>query len=882
MTEKQQQITFTKGITNQPSDAICSDGELSNCVGLTAEYGELKPIQMPVVISGTPQNSNILCVHDGRYLYQDGQYIKYYPYTGQTNTVASFSGTFKDIATIGNTVIVSTSTEMRYALWQGDRYTPLGSKIPEPEVRFRMGVNESEIYGREFDGLGYDTPDVPESERAQWNDTVVGIFSEAVNVLHRKKMFMQPFVLMVALELYDGSYTLHSNPFIMIPWLNANVIALSKYLGSGDDTCVMYLMGSHLYYHLETDYSDWRDIVRNVSVFISREVNMFKADASWIKAETSDVHSDLTWYNPHKNNDSAVGGFMFDYNTIRTWKWFATKASPRITRFETCFIIRESRDRSEIQHELANESVFYKLCDINKNSNFENMASLFGEAILENIETQEQLPNADYHTHDITHGNYLYPYNGRLHMADVKRELFNGFNHFSYWNNNTYRSYTIDVYIKINTGETKIVRQTADTTAEAIGQTYLFYPDARATKVRIWVGSDYFERTLTEHPGLNGSYWFSMPALSSSVIEAAMYDTNDTFSMGPTSSSVIQPQHPAADIYAPNPTYTGSETKGSVTPVVEYIPDTIMVSEVDNPFLFLAKGYVKVNAPVVGMAAVTMALSEYQHGHQPLVVFTEKGIWSLSLNAEGYYTSVQAVSREVCNNASSITQVDHGIYFVSQKGLMYLNTAGVKCVSDQMRGTEFDEFIDDCMIAYDYRDSLLHIYPKPNNAQGFGDTYVYNMKTGTFSTVQGAFTNVVNNYPDTLVQNSSYYAYSFMQRPDEQSDGSYSGGTFIFNTYNARIETRPMKLENALALKSILQVRHIHTIKLSQTTTLTFKVYASNNLDRDQNTWVQLTSLRGRPWKYYKFVYEFTGLKATDRFAGTMLITQERRTDKLR
>jgi hypothetical protein len=43
-----------------------------------------------------------------------------------------------------------------------------------------------------------------------------------------------------------------------------------------------------------------------------------------------------------------------------------------------------------------------------------------------------------------------------------------------------------------------------------------------------------------------------------------------------------------------------------------------------------------------------------------------------------------------------------------------------------------------------------------------------------------------------------------------------------------------------------------------------------------------LHSLRGTPWKYYKFRFTFTNLIATDRFAGTMLITQERRTDKLR
>jgi hypothetical protein len=64
--------------------------------------------------------------------------------------------------------------------------------------------------------------------------------------------------------------------------------------------------------------------------------------------------------------------------------------------------------------------------------------------------------------------------------------------------------------------------------------------------------------------------------------------------------------------------------------------------------------------------------------------------------------------------------------------------------------------------------------------------------------------------------------------------------------------------------------------------TLALHIYASNNLDNTPDSWVELHSLRGTPWKYYKFKFNFANMKATDRFAGTMLITQERRTNKLR
>jgi hypothetical protein len=85
-----------------------------------------------------------------------------------------------------------------------------------------------------------------------------------------------------------------------------------------------------------------------------------------------------------------------------------------------------------------------------------------------------------------------------------------------------------------------------------------------------------------------------------------------------------------------------------------------------------------------------------------------------------------------------------------------------------------------------------------------------------------------------------------------------------------------MKFENGLALKSIMGIKHIHD--MNKDATLTLQISASNNL----KNWVTLNSLRGTPWKYYRFKYNFANLKATDRFAGTVIITQERRTDKLR
>jgi hypothetical protein len=150
-----------------------------------------------------------------------------------------------------------------------------------------------------------------------------------------------------------------------------------------------------------------------------------------------------------------------------------------------------------------------------------------------------------------------------------------------------------------------------------------------------------------------------------------------------------------------------------------------------------------------------------------------------------------------------------------------------------------------------------YIYPNP---------FVYNIKARVFAkfAIDEKVVGVINNYPDYLIQTESK-VLSLLNRPNINDDT---------DTYTGKIITRPMKLENALALKSIMQIRHV----LQMQGAMSLHIFASNNLDN----WAELHSLRGTPWKYYRFQYDFSNLKATDRFAGTMLITQERRTNKLR
>jgi hypothetical protein len=141
------------------------------------------------------------------------------------------------------------------------------------------------------------------------------------------------------------------------------------------------------------------------------------------------------------------------------------------------------------------------------------------------------------------------------------------------------------------------------------------------------------------------------------------------------------------------------------------------------------------------------------------------------------------------------------------------------------------------------------------------------MKNGTFSKFAPEYPIkfATNDFPDYIMQNNMYGIYSLIHRPDINQDSS---------RYAATMTTRPMKFGDGMSLKSIMQLKNVYQMEGD----VSLRIYASN----DMNNWRELHSLRNSPWKYYKFRFDFGNMKATDRFAGTQLVFQERRTNKLR
>ena len=879
MNSKQHQLTFEEGITNVPSDALCSDNTLADCVGLTYADGEHKVIQKPALhmtINSGFNGLRIVYIHkpvgavnyigvtaDGKLKAGRNDAGQFAGYSGDLRTGVNIDDL--QVSSIGKTLIVNDGGTLSYFLWNYNKetrvweYKDLGTRIPAPQLWVSLRPYHEanpDIKGREQDDAvrcagktgelfaGSDE-DITVASKYQedLNTLVIGMYAKNKKTIANKKCFCNPFFVRVALELYDGTYTNIGNPILVMPsvsnntWMRLGWSTEGEVFDMENYGVFMYTIARQLMFRQMEDYAKWEDIVKDVVIFASNDVDVYDTTADVPLPNMREGYKYDGYY-----EETDGGPCIFHRTTVeRNYYWMP------LTR-------RNSGDQKhDIRNALKTTSVFYKLCAIGKEAinEWKSTRDYIESHVLENLTTQERLKYDDYYSHCEMTADSMYVYNSRLNLAGLSRGFFKGFTGSFITAHNSQGEppqantikYYVNVYIKTNEGE-KVVQQVIN--SPELIELYFYYPDPRAYKAEIFNGATLLRTLeLEEHPGLNGAFFMFIYA---GVMTSRTQDFGTP---------------PAVD-----------------TPTPEHLPNYVGTSEVNNPYVFKVEGYNKVgNGRVIGMATITQALSQGQFGQYPLLVFTNEGIWAESTGSTGQFTAVHPMSREVALESNPcITQTDGAVFFASKKGLMVIVGSDVRCVSEQLSGkvpvatvpgnriggplTPFPDYLQTAFIAYDYRDSLLWIF------NGSAVCYNYSIKSGTFSRYDfglSPVTNVVNDYPDYLLQ-SGTQVFSLLHRPDINSDDG--------STYSAYMLTRPLKLGDSLALKSIMRMKNIKDMS----GTMSVSIEGSDDL----NNWRTLMSLRTKPWKYYRFRYNFSGLLATDRFAGTVLITQERRTNKLR
>lgn len=203
----------------------------------------------------------------------------------------------------------------------------------------------------------------------------------------------------------------------------------------------------------------------------------------------------------------------------------------------------------------------------------------------------------------------------------------------------------------------------------------LTFPDNRAKSLTIQVLCVYFNNKkyelykrkfdLKPHPYLNIAYYMSDNLLPNylTLQENDALGSNDGSGLG-----------------FPVPTETNT---------TESYPNGLKVSSTNNPMYFPVENTYQIgSAEIVAMMSNAVAVGVGQTGSAPLYVFCKDGVYAMFVDSSGEmtYTNSRIIARDVCNDAKSVTPIDTGVVFTTDRGLMEIAGEQVEEIGQPLEG----------------------------------------------------------------------------------------------------------------------------------------------------------------------------------------------------
>ncbi len=549
-------------------------------------------------------------------------------------------------------------------------------------------------------------------------------------------------------------------------------------------------------------------------------------------------------------------------------------------------------DKDELQRKFKEESKFYLLKEyvveeMTDSASIQHLDSQYLGA----LSAHEALPD-DFLSHEKKYPKVVRAYNSRLNVANITRYAYDGYPLASMFPRQTlfrdmamfrnseattksgdswlatvftspddlsYKYNTVRYTLETSSGKTIIVGgvykatesflyadlgQKLSTSSKSVScalPMFFYYPSPMCKKVEVFRDSKcILSAKMEEHSFLYGSYCLIGTA-----------GDNDL-----PSSTAIQTV----------PALSADKTI--------HLPNTVYLSEVNNPFSFLAVNAVTAGSgSIVGIVPAVEAVSQGQFGQYPMYALTDEGVWSLMPNDRGVYSTSRPVSRDVCNNPDSILQVDHSVLFTTDRGIVRLAGSQSTCITDTLDSliaskalnlkslatylsgenistsaipsATFREFLKGASEVYDYTNRRIIVYNPAQNTDGtmrYAYAYVYYIKSNKWGLIPSSIVSATNSYPDAIVQDANGNVLNY-------SSPDYT------KTQPGVIVTRPLKLGEPGTLKTIVAVIQRGRFLKDHVAQI---LYGSNDLVNWYAVWssnnMYMRGFSGTPYKYFRIV----------------------------
>lgn len=913
------EIKYT-GVALNKTDYDCVDGELQVALNVIPEDGGLRPILAPKKLLKFSDGETVQYVHETNK-------FKHYIIMAR-NRILTWLGTenqgqdtlwilpidieIYQYTSIGNTLVILTNKGMYYFLWQQEMqatghpgYLELGNHLPECPISFGLQGHcvKSDYFSWEVEhngdalSVGYK---FEEDESIDITNKTLGyvnkfIADETIN----KGRFLYPFYIRYAYRLYDGSLTMHSEPILMHTMVGSSNIAspivsgsltLSnnnntlKFNGAVHGLChdIDYILKQPYMGGNDTpDYANmlrrWSDIIKSVEVFISQPLYTYDQNGKieYVGDNKDDMVFTTTACRLDGIDEYCTYYSYRDYWDVANYALaYDDSGKPQNNALFTSLHLRLPY-KDKAPDDIKDTAQFYHLKSIPIEDVINNTTRTVIDVKSDYLQSLlvKELMSDDYDSHDTIIPRYAFNYNAKLNLANIEKALYayQDASALFPWVNSvakvTYEThyepdgtpyyvkvpdvdtatYNVRVYVYIRQdGRDIIVRSYVGMFADLTPFDYIYYPNVNAYKAVVSIDNEHYEVPLVRHAYLNGAYYFKN------------FSALTTITTLPSNVS-------------------------SYEQLAVEIRNKIYTSQINNPFLFPLTGINTIGTgTILGISSSVKALSEGQFGQFPLYAFTTDGVWALEVNATGGYSSKQPISRDVCINPQSITQLDGAVLFATDKGIMIISGSTINplteliftreqfnVVNDLPKGREvlklfndksvyydrlienrliimpFTEFIRNCSIIYDYTNKRIIL-----TSQSCEYSFVFSMITKCWGMGVFKISNKVESYPEALAmirdlndttQYTDNYLVDFCQIGDRDD-------TAIL------VITRPFKFQSHDILKTVNTI--IQRGTFSGDYDINQVLYGSRNLFDWHPVWSSkdkfLRGFSGTPYRAYR------------------------------
>lgn len=883
------------GYTAQPSDYECQDGDLAAVLNLMPEKGAMHPVTKPKnILTLNSANRKVVAIHEGafgkHYIVWDSSLTRFYSLDSAANPSLSASyspigsssiGSYVNVATIGNVLVIMTGSNIKYYLWDIASYKDLGN-LPELTMQFQSTsrhtfgqYSASGISLSTYIHKNSSTNHIDISSPVTLNDTdqnavtekILAQANKAVADVHDAGYFIFPFFVRYAFRLYDGSTTRASAPVLILPSTLTPFVPKTY-----EGTEFRFYVYAHLLSYFINDATElnklkrWSDIIQSVDIFVSAPIYTYDQSGKCKRVVPRSMYETPTGGPGLFGETLGNGYYNISGGTFGTMTTESGTAAFELPQFDS------------LLEKFEKVSAFYLFESIPINDLVsETVTEIAAKENYLNTLVQKETLLDDYDSHDTYIAKGAYNYNARLNLFGMKKQKFEGFHPSAcfprvttgtahtryiedgywtsdfeegrgestipYWVDTSYYEtyyegdfYAIECFVHIKTeGYETIVHLGSN--AKVIFGTYglprwFYYPDAKAykavfvvqhipdpdsvnTQEPLYAQVYTVELALKPHEFLNGAYYFNgfEPPAYTYIFQRNLRDRQDFDDWD--------------DFREIKDTLTNHSNTPTTCKPFEAANTTINIlnkiytSEINNPFVFTVTNINTVgNGEILGIATAAKALSQGQFGQFPMYAFTTDGVWALEVSAStGAFSARQPITRDVCINPASITQIDSAVLFTSDRGIMLISGSQTQCITETIDNDEepflftslplasqirsnilpgepygevenplfpaFPErgfatvYLKTCQMLYAYdRQQIIVFNPS------YGYCYVYSLENKQWGMIHQNVKSKINTYPQ------AYAMIGGAKMVDYSQEGTVPAKQFLV--------TRPLKLDPSL------------------------------------------------------------------------------------